>query len=58
MHGISEERVVREIMLAPAAIKRLLEPGEVSAYVTFLCGDAAAGITGAMQVIDSGWTAR
>ncbi len=58
VHGISEERVVREIMLAPAAIKRLLEPSEVAAYVTFLCGDAAAGITGAMQVIDSGWTAR
>ena len=58
VHGISEERVVREIMLAPAAIKRLLEPSEVAAYVIFLCGDAAAGITGAMQVIDSGWTAR
>ena len=58
VHGISEEQVVREIMLAPAAIKRLLEPSEVAAYVAFLCGDAAAGITGAMQVIDSGWTAR
>jgi 3-hydroxybutyrate dehydrogenase len=45
-------------MLAPAAIKRLLEPKEVAAYVTFLCSDAAAGITGAEQVIDLGWTAR
>ncbi|MBA3375370.1 MAG: 3-hydroxybutyrate dehydrogenase [Actinobacteria bacterium] len=58
VHGISEEQVVREIMLAPAAIKRLLEPSEGAAYVTFLCGDAAAGITGATQAIDSGWTAR
>lgn len=58
VHGISEEQVVREIMLAPAAIKRLLEPSEVAAYVTFLCGDAAAGITGATPAIDSGWTAR
>ena len=58
VHGISEEAVVRDIMLAPAAIKRLLEPGEVAAYVTFLCSDAAAGITGAEQVIDCGWTAR
>lgn len=58
VHGISEEQVVRDIMLAPAAIKQLLEPSQVAAYVTFLCGDAAAGITGAMQVIDSGWTAR
>jgi 3-hydroxybutyrate dehydrogenase len=58
VNGISEEAVIRDIMLAPAAIKRLLEPDEVSAYVLFLCSDAAAGITGAEQVIDCGWTAR
>jgi 3-hydroxybutyrate dehydrogenase len=58
VHGISEEAVIRDIMLAPAAIKRLLEPEEVAAYVSFLCSEAAAGITGAEQVIDSGWTAR
>jgi len=58
VHGISADAVVRDIMLAPAARKQLLEPGEVAAYVTFLCSDAAAGITGALQVIDGGWTAR
>jgi 3-hydroxybutyrate dehydrogenase len=58
INGIAPEAVVRDIMLAPAAIKRLLEPEEVAAYVTFLCSDAAAGITGALQVIDCGWTAR
>ena len=58
VHGISEEAVIRDIMLAPAAIKRLLEPEEVAAYVTFLCSDAASGITGAEQLIDAGWTAR
>ena len=55
---ISEDAVIRDIMLAPAAIKRLLEPREVAAYVTFLCSDDASGITGSMQVIDCGWTAR
>jgi 3-hydroxybutyrate dehydrogenase len=57
-HGISEDAVIRDIMLAPAALKRLLEPTEVAAYATFLCSDAAAGITGSLQVIDCGWTAR
>jgi len=58
VHGISEDAVVRDIMLAPAALKRLLEPSEVAAYVRFLCSDEASGITGAAQVIDAGWTAR
>ena len=58
VHGISEDDVIRDIMLAPAAMKRLLEPSEVAAYATFLCSDAAAGITGSLQVIDCGWTAR
>ncbi len=58
VHGISEDAVVRDIMLAPAALKRLLEPSEIAAYVRFLCSDQAGGITGAVQVIDAGWTAR
>ena len=58
VHGISEDAVIRDIMLAPAALKRLLEPSEVAAYVRFLCSDEAGGITGATQVIDAGWTAR
>ena len=58
VHGISEAAVIHDIMLAPAALKRLLEPSEVAAYVRFLCSDDASGITGAAQVIDAGWTAR
>jgi 3-hydroxybutyrate dehydrogenase len=58
VHGISEDAVIRDIMLAPAALKRLLEPSEVAAYATFLCSDSAAAITGSLQVIDCGWTAR
>jgi 3-hydroxybutyrate dehydrogenase len=57
-HGIPEAEVVEKIMLAPAAIKRLLEPSEVAAYALFLCSDEASGITGAAQVMDAGWTAR
>ena len=45
-------------MLAPAAVRRLIEPEEVARYAAFLCSDDAASITGSAQVIDGGWTAR
>jgi 3-hydroxybutyrate dehydrogenase len=57
-NGISEDEVVQKIMLAPAAIKRLLEPSEVASLARYLCTDEAAGITGAALDIDLGWTAR
>ncbi|MEZ4633884.1 MAG: 3-hydroxybutyrate dehydrogenase [Caldilineaceae bacterium] len=56
--GISPEDVVAHVMLEPAAIKRLIEPAEVAALVTYLCSDAASAITGATLNIDLGWTAR
>lgn len=58
VNGISEAEVIEKIMLAPAAIKRLLEPSEIAAYVAYLCSDDASGITGSAQLIDVGWTAR
>ncbi len=57
-HGISPEDVVRNIMLEPAAIRRLLEPEEVAALALYVCSESAAGITGAALDIDLGWTAR
>ena len=45
-------------MLAPVAIKRLIEPREVADLALFLASDAAAAITGAAFTIDGGWTAR
>jgi 3-hydroxybutyrate dehydrogenase len=57
-HGIPEADVVGEIMLAPAAIKRLLEPDEVAEFVAYLCGPQASAITGASFMMDGGWTAH
>ncbi|HET7638016.1 MAG TPA: 3-hydroxybutyrate dehydrogenase [Ktedonobacteraceae bacterium] len=58
VHGIPESEVVEKIMVTEGAIRRLLEPEEVAQLVTYLCSDAASGITGAAQVIDCGWTAH
>lgn len=57
-HKISEADVLEKIMLAPAAIKRLLEPAQVAALIVYLCGEAAEAITGATIPFDYGWTAR
>lgn len=55
---IPESEVLERVMLAPAAIKRLIEPWEVAEYALFLASDKAGAITGSAQVIDLGWTAR
>jgi 3-hydroxybutyrate dehydrogenase len=58
IHGIPESEVVEKIMVTEGAIRRLLEPEEVAQLVTYLCTDAASGITGSAQMIDCGWTAH
>ena len=57
-HGLSEDEVVEQVMLAPAAIKRLIEPEEVAEAVAFLCSPAATSVTGSSLVMDGGWTAH
>ena len=55
---ITEAEALEEIILEPVAIKRLLEPEEVSELVVYLASDLAGGITGSAITIDCGWTAR
>jgi len=57
-HGIGRDEVIEQIMLAPAAVKRLIEPEEVAELVTYLCGPNGSFITGASLPIDGAWTAR
>jgi len=56
--GIPEAEVIEKVMLAPAAIKRLIEPSEVADFVAYLCAPAASSITGAALTMDLGWTAQ
>jgi 3-hydroxybutyrate dehydrogenase len=56
-HGIAREDVVEQVLLRRAAIKRLIEPGDVASLVVWLCGASADQITGASIPLDGGWTA-
>jgi 3-hydroxybutyrate dehydrogenase len=57
-HGLSEDQVVAQVMLAPAAVKRLIEPAEVAEAVAWLCSPSAASVTGTSLVMDGGWSAH
>ena len=57
-HGVAEERVLEDVILAPQAVKRLIEPAEVAEAAAFLLGPAGRSITGTPFLMDLGWTAR
>ena len=57
-HGISQERVMEEVLLAPQAVKRLIEPSEVADVVAFLASPAGSAFTGSPVTMDLGWTAK
>jgi 3-hydroxybutyrate dehydrogenase len=57
-HGIPEDRVLADILLADSALKRLLEPEEVAEAVAYLCTPQASFVTGTSLALDGGWTAH
>lgn len=57
-HGLSEDQVLEQVLLQPAALKRLIEPSEVADAIAFLCSPAATSVTGSSLVMDGGWTAH
>jgi 3-hydroxybutyrate dehydrogenase len=57
-HGVSEDRVLEEVILAPHVVKELIEPAEVAEVVAFLLSPAGRAFNGAPVTMDHGWTAR
>ena len=57
-HGIGEDEVRDRVLLAPEAVKRLIDPHEVAEVAAVLWGPASASITGSSLSVDGGWTAR
>ena len=56
-HGIAEDKVLDDVLLARTPVKRLVEPEEVAAIVAFLCGPGTNSINGSSYLMDGGWTA-
>ena len=56
--GIEKDEVVDKVMLAPAAIKELIDPDDIAKLASFLASEEARLITGSSYSIDAGWTAR
>jgi 3-hydroxybutyrate dehydrogenase len=56
--GITEDQVVRDVLLAAQPTKRFVTVGELAALAIFLAGGDAASITGAILPVEGGWTAH
>src|SRR5690606_3234506 len=56
--GMSEEEVVRKVILEAQPTKRFVGIDEVAALALHLISPQSASITGAILSIDGGWVAR
>jgi 3-hydroxybutyrate dehydrogenase len=58
VHGLPESEVLEQVILAPHAVKELIEPAEVADVVAFLAGPSGRAFTGVPVTMDQGWSAR
>ena len=56
--GISEEEVVRDVLLHAQPTRQFVTTEQIGALSVFLCTEADASITGAALPVEGGWTAQ
>ncbi len=56
--NMTREQVMNDVLLAGQPTKQFVTVEQVAAVALFLCGDAAANITGTNISVDGGWTAQ
>ncbi|HMM84550.1 3-hydroxybutyrate dehydrogenase [Azohydromonas sp.] len=56
--GGDRDAAVRDLLREKQPNLTLLPPGRIGDVAVFLCGEAAAGITGVALPVDGGWTAQ
>ena len=56
--GISEEAVLRDVLLAAQPTKRFVEYDQLAGLLLYLVSDAGASANGANFSVDGGWTAQ
>jgi 3-hydroxybutyrate dehydrogenase len=55
--GITQEQVVKDVLLAAQPTKKFVTIDEVAALAAYLASDDAASVNGTLISIDGGWTA-
>ncbi len=58
VRGISEEDVIKNVMLLNQPTKKFVEVEEIAETAVFLCSEHARSITGTHILVDGGWTAQ
>ena len=56
--GITEEQVIKDVLLHAQPTRQFVTTEQLGALAVFLCGGAAASITGTALPVEGGWTAQ
>ncbi|MUP44573.1 3-hydroxybutyrate dehydrogenase [Gramella sp. BOM4] len=57
-HNLSEEEVVKKVMLKKQAVKEFIPEKKIAELALFLAAEDASAITGSAYVLDGGWSAQ